>query len=135
MSETALLIIVLAVIFLVLALVAIFRYDSVQNVLEVLGIKLRIQGKRSRKNGKDKARQEIGSEKEPESSVTPRSTLTVGGGVADSNLQSESAGDASVDIGEGVDRSSLGVQATNVARVHIEEDVRDSDIEVKASGN
>lgn len=92
---------VIGIIFLVLALVAIFRFDKVKHSLEIFGIKLGISGSKNA----DKPKQ--GSQDTGEIARSPNASIKVGGNVTESTLSAESPESSQIDVKKNVRKSKL----------------------------
>jgi hypothetical protein len=96
---------VIGIIFFVLALVAIFRFDKVKNTFEGLGFKFDITG--SRENKGKKTRQSSSTDIDEEPAPSGKSSIKVGGSVSDSELFSKGSSESTVDVEKDVKKSKL----------------------------
>lgn len=104
MENSTIIAAVIVIVFFVLALVAIFRFDKVKNTFEGLGFKFGISG--SRENKEEKTKQ--GSSKsrgEPASGG--KSSIKIGGKVTDSRISSRSSNESEVEIKKDVEGSKI----------------------------
>ena len=92
---------VIGVIFLVLALVAIFRFDKVKHSLEIFGIKMGISGSRNTE------KQKRGAQSAGEPARSQNASIKVGGNVTESTLSAESPEDSQIDVKKNVKKSKL----------------------------
>lgn len=104
MDSNTILVIVVALVFLVLALVAIFRFDKVKHNLEIFGIKIGIAG--SKASETKKTRQ--GPVKDPgESAQNGKASIKIRGNVTGSELSAESSGDSEIEVGKDVKKTRI----------------------------
>jgi len=94
----------IAIVFFVLALVAIFRFDKVKNTFEGLGFKINIAGSKEKK--------------------TKRSTSKDGD-------KAGQGGKATIKVGRDVKNSKLRAKSSHESGVDVKQDVEDSDIDVQ----
>ena len=95
---------VLAIVFLVLALVAIFRFDKVKNTFEIFGMKIGIWGSKADENnrprrGPSKDIRQLGHH--------GKASIKIGGSVANSRISAESSTESEVDIRKDVKQSDI----------------------------
>jgi hypothetical protein len=91
---------IVVLVFFVLALVAIFRYDKVKNTFEGLGLKLGITGSRGRKRTKEDSSKN-------DATTGGKSSIKIGGKVSGSNVSSISSGESDIDIKKDVEKSKV----------------------------
>lgn len=141
MSEmTTQAVMVLAGVFLVLALVAILRYDRVKHFLKAFGVEMAIEGeKRPSRGRRPKGEAPEREDKDAMETVSPpesgKASVTIGGRVSKSHVSSEGSGEGHIEVGKGVEGTGLRAKGKRAASAHVEGDVRESDIDVRASDN
>ena len=108
MESNTVVVAVLAIVFFVLALVAIFRFDKVKNTFEGLGFKINVAGSRENKDNKTKK----DSPKSTNRSATKgKSKVSVGGNIDDSQVLSDGADESLVDVKGDVKGSTIRSEA------------------------
>lgn len=104
METNATVVAVLGIIFLVLALVAIFRFDTVKNKFEGPGFKFDISGSRETKK---KRTEQDAPEDVDEPEPSGKSSINIGGGVYNSELYSKGSSESAVDVKKDVKKSKI----------------------------
>jgi len=130
MSEmTMILTIALAIVFLVLALVAMLKYDSVKHFFKAFGFEIGIHGETDHKNRTKKAKQDSDR---PRSFDSGKASVKIGGTVSGSSVAAEGSGEGHIEIGKDMSTTRLRARGTRAASTHVEGDVQGSDIDVRA---
>lgn len=104
MESNSIVVAVLGIIFFVLALVAIFRFDKVKNTFEGLGFKFGITG--SRANSTKKTKQDS-SKEIADAAPSGKSSIKIGGKVSRSRVSSKASRESTVDIKKDVEESKI----------------------------
>ena len=128
MSDTVIALIVVAAVFLIIALVIAFRFDSVKNSFQGPGgVKFDISGSRRQSRRNNRESQESDQSKETVHSGGTAS-ISIGGQVDASNLTANAASGGRIEVRKDVNDSDLLVRGGESADVDIKGGVKNSDI-------
>jgi hypothetical protein len=132
MDTTLIIALAVLVVFLILALVALFRFDSVKNTFEGLGFKMGITG--TKRKAADKSSQKSTGERgEPARNEAGGSAgVNIGGKVTDSLVSASGSEKGKIKVEKDVKESDLIASGRKSAQADIGGDVIDSSIDVKS---
>jgi hypothetical protein len=132
MNESFLLIIalVLIVVFFILAIVVIFRFDSVKNTFEGLGFKLGISGTKKTAANRDKENNR--SEEKDSQESGSKAAVNIHGKVSSGSLVNAIGSQSSIKVGKDVLDSDLNAKGDKSAKAEVAGDVKNSSIKAQA---
>lgn len=132
MDTTLVIALAVLAVFLILALVALFRFESVKNTFEGLGFKMGISG--TKRKASTKSRQKGMEERSERAQEEPGGTaaVNIGGKVTGSRVSASGSEKGRIKIEEDVKKSDLIASGKKSAQANIGGDVTDSSIDVKS---
>lgn len=129
MDSDVIIILVVIIVFFVLAIIAMYKYDTVKQTLEVIGIKFGIEGT---VNSSEKKNEETETTMVNDSKELGKSSIKVGGEVVNSELTAKSRNKSEVEIAKDVKESGVYSEANDNANIDITGSVSDSILEAKS---
>lgn len=129
MSETFWIVLIIAVVFLTLALVATLKYDSVSNTIKFRDFSIGIKGENKSKEREISAPQ---IKKPTRKKFSPKKTgsarVFIGGSVDNSSITAEGETEGTVKVKKEVHNSTIRASGINNAEAAVEGKVKNSDI-------
>ncbi|MGE5221308.1 MAG: hypothetical protein ACM3PY_02650 [Omnitrophica WOR_2 bacterium] len=134
MDTTLIIALAVLAVFLILALVALFRFDSVKNTFEGLGFKMGISGTKRKASTSTKSSQILTEERSDrtQDATGGSAAVTIGGKVTDSLVSASGSEKGRIKVEEDVKKSDLISSGRKSAQADIGGDVIDSSIDVKS---